>query len=252
VKTQAPHFLFRWTKNLLLTVVGLWAFFSALLIATTIALWIWIASQLPELETLLKRPVAKCKSSQPAATASLPQWRIDAYAAVESPGGLNPSGTPTLRLMLYLIAAPVMLIFDDKGRQKNSASQLLAHNLMTYPDINERTLVSQFKRLVLSDIVETTMSEEAVVNELLARSYFGQGATGLECAARSRYNRNIENLSLAQFAMLVGLLKGPNNYDPDRHQEAALERRKTVLDIWRDQGIVTPEDVVRAKAEPLR
>jgi penicillin-binding protein 1A len=248
MKVREAHFLVRWTRKLSLILLGLWAFFLFILIVTSIGLWFWIASQLPVLQTLLSTPLPTCKTALPGPTIALPRWRVDAFASIESPDGMNPYGTPTMRLIGSVVLAPVYFVFGNKWPPRNSATMLLARGLA---DGSDRTLSMHFKQLVLSDIIETELSEEEVAKELLARMYFGKGANGLDCAAMVRYNATVEKLTLGQFAMLIGLLKAPTNYDPEKHPETALQRRNAVLNIWLEKGIATPEDVERAKAEPI-
>jgi Transglycosylase len=247
-----PYRVMRWLNNLILVIVGLWCFFSATLIILVTALWLWVAFQLPDLQTLLNATPGTCKTDRSAIPTPLQRWRIDALAAVESPGGLNPFGTPTSRLIASLVVAPIVVVSGHKlFSPKKSASEALADNLSYRPDSKDRTLLALFKRLVLSDIVELRMSEEAIGKELLARSYFGKYAIGLDCAAAIRYNTTVDNLTLGRYAMLIGLMKAPTMFDPDKHKEAALERRNSVLDLWRDKGIATQADVEKAKLEPL-
>jgi membrane peptidoglycan carboxypeptidase len=116
----------------------------------------------------------------------------------------------------------------------------------------DRTVSSQFKRLVFSDIIEVKMSGDEIAASYLARVYFGGGATGLACAATTRYKKKTEDLTLAQFAMLMGLLKAPTTYDPLRNPDEAKQRRDDVLDIWLASGIITQANVNQAKQEPLQ
>jgi membrane carboxypeptidase/penicillin-binding protein len=127
----------------------------------------------------------------------------------------------------------------------------LADQLLNGVGALDRSVSSQFKRLVFSDIIEMNVSESEITEAYLARAYFGNMATGLGCAAMARYKKQVKDLTLAQFAMLIGLLKAPTAYEPLRHPEAAMKRRNEVLDIWLVNGIATEADVDRAKQEPL-
>jgi hypothetical protein len=255
MKIYPYRFVFRWLKRLVVVVLALWAAYSALLVLAATAIWFWVAPQVPDLQTLLLEPIKaskNCAAHQSASSTSLPRWRIEAFAAVESPEGLNPFGIPSSRLVTFFIAAPISFVLRTRVLSPSrGASESLASKLNSGPEFPNHTLLRAIRQLVLSDIIEMNLDEETIGREVLARSYFGKGGNGLECAAVERYNTTADKLTLGQFAMLIGLLKGPTIYDPESKKTAALERRNFVLDLWRDKGIATQEDVEKAKAEPL-
>jgi hypothetical protein len=244
-----------WLRRLFLVAVVLWVGYSVLLILAATAIWFWVAPQVPDLRTVLLEPLKTskiCATLQSGFSTSLPRWRIDALAAVESPEGLNPFGIPSSRLVAFFVAAPISYVLSSRVLfPSKSASEILASDLLYRRELNDRTVLKQLKTLVLSDIIEMNLDDETIGREVLARSYFGKGSNGLECAAGTRYNTSVDKLTLGQFAMLIGLLKGPTRFDPESKKAAALERRNFVLDLWHHKGIVTQEDVERAKAEPL-
>ena len=70
-------------------------------------------------------------------------------------------------------------------------------------------------------------------------------------ASKTYFNRTPENLTLAQSAMLAGLLQAPSYYNPLENYEAARNRQKTVLSLMEEQGYITPEEKDHAFQESL-
>ena len=83
----------------------------------------------------------------------------------------------------------------------------------------------------------------------LNSAYLGGGAWGVEMAARSYFGKSAQDLSVAEGAMLAGLLKGPSFFNPDHHPDRAKERLAYVLGRMKEDGI-SAEDKDRALAAP--
>ncbi|MEX2421599.1 MAG: penicillin-binding transpeptidase domain-containing protein, partial [Actinomycetota bacterium] len=81
--------------------------------------------------------------------------------------------------------------------------------------------------------------------------YFGNGAYGIQTAANTYFHTEAKDLTLAQSALLAGLIRAPGEYDPVTNPEAALARRNFVLDRMGALGWADPEDVERAKSKEL-
>lgn len=99
--------------------------------------------------------------------------------------------------------------------------------------------------------VERTMGKEDILTGYLNISYFGSGAYGAEAAARRYFSTTAANLTLAQSALLAGLLQSPGAYDPLTHPEAALARRGDVLDRMEATGAAPSADITAARSAPL-
>jgi penicillin-binding protein 1A len=237
-------------KGVLRAVAILLTSIVVIVMVSGLALWFWTASHLPDVQVLLKIDPPKCKVELTSNTEkfTLPPWRIDALQAIESPNGLNPFAVPSLRMVGKLVKVALGFRIE---RFQNNASELLARQLSNDFLPNDHTIARIFKQLVLSDLIELKLSDDDIATALLNHSYFGQHATGLDCAAATRYNSTVEKLTLAQFAMLIGLLKAPTNYDPIKRPIEARERRNKVLDIWYERAITSQADTEAAKLEPL-
>jgi membrane peptidoglycan carboxypeptidase len=115
----------------------------------------------------------------------------------------------------------------------------------------ERTYRRKVDELRYAIQVESDRSKDWILQRYLNTAYYGDGAHGIEAAARHFFSRSASDLTLRQAALLAGLVKNPAGFDPTRFPEAARERRDVVLDRMAQLGIVTREDADRAKQRPL-
>ena len=116
----------------------------------------------------------------------------------------------------------------------------------------DQTLDRKLREAAMAYQLEKQWSKEKILNEYLNIVYFGEGAYGIQAAARSYFGVDAKNLSVAQAGLLAGLLKGPSNYDPRRDPEAALTRRDLVLNKMFQQKYITSAELQDALASPLK
>jgi penicillin-binding protein 1A len=114
----------------------------------------------------------------------------------------------------------------------------------------EKTLIRKAKEAILAWRLERQFTKEEILWLYLNHIYFGQGAYGVEAAARTYFDKPAADLSLAECAMLAGLPKAPSSYSPTTHPEAARERMRLVLGRMVDEGYLTPVQREEALASP--
>jgi penicillin-binding protein 1A len=95
------------------------------------------------------------------------------------------------------------------------------------------------------------MSKDDILYIYLNQIYLGEGAFGVEAAARTYFDRRVENLTLGQMALLAGLPQAPSRYTPFKNMELARKRQVYVLNRMAEEGYITPEAARRAYEEPL-
>ncbi|MGN6132611.1 MAG: transglycosylase domain-containing protein [Nocardioidaceae bacterium] len=99
--------------------------------------------------------------------------------------------------------------------------------------------------------LEQHHSKSWILQRYLNTAYYGDGAYGVEAAARHYFSRPAARLTLAQAALLAGLVKNPTGYDPTAHAARARSRRAVVLDRMAQLHVITPAQARRAEASPL-
>lgn len=115
----------------------------------------------------------------------------------------------------------------------------------------EQTLKRKIQEAMLALEIEHKYSKKEILEMYMNQIYFGQGAYGVQTAARTYFNKDVDQLSLNQCAMLAGLPKSPNYYSPFNNRKEAEERKNTVLDQMAKYGYITTAQAEEAKKEDL-
>ena len=112
-----------------------------------------------------------------------------------------------------------------------------------------RRKVCEFK---LAGEIEDAYSKRDILKMYINQIYFGDGKYGVEEAARNYFGKSARQLTLAEAALLVGVVKNPEGYNPRKNLNAATQRRNVVLDVMVREKVVTAAAAAQAKAAPLR
>src|SRR5213596_2296717 len=120
----------------------------------------------------------------------------------------------------------------------STITQQLAKVLFLTPD---KSLERKLKEAVLALLLERRYSKNRILELYLNQIYFGQGAFGVEAAARTFFGKSVGELTLAESALLAGLPKAPATYSPFDHPDAAKRRRNTVLTRMVETGALKPD-----------
>ncbi len=113
------------------------------------------------------------------------------------------------------------------------------------------TYARKIRELRYAIAIEEQHTKDWILERYLNIAYFGDGAYGIQAAARHYFNTDAKRLSLRQAAMLAGLVRNPNGYDPTRYPDKALERRNVVLQRMADLHVITQADADRVKGKKL-
>lgn len=131
----------------------------------------------------------------------------------------------------------------------STITQQLAKNLFLS---NARTVDRKIQETIIALWLEWRMTKAEILELYLNRVYFGAGAYGVEAAAQRYFGKSARILTLAESAMLAGLLKAPSRLAPTRSPKAAQARAAVVLDALAHSHIITAEAARDAKAKPAR
>src|SRR5438309_6657719 len=230
--------LFYWTA-----VLGLWATIAV------VGVVIYVGAHLPPIQSLEipKRPptieitgldgsVLAQRGEMPGANVSLkdlPPYLPKAFIAIEdrrfySHYGIDPIG--------ILRAAVANVVRRGVSQGGSTLTQQLAKNLFL---TQERTLQRKLQEAELALWLERKHSKAEILELYLNRVYFGSGAYGVEAAAQRYFGKSAKNVTLAEAAMLAGLVKSPSRLAPNRNPEGAEKRAQTVLSAMADAKFIT-------------
>lgn len=130
----------------------------------------------------------------------------------------------------------------------STLTQQLARNLFL---THEKTWSRKIKEAMHAIQLEMAYSKDDILAMYLNQIYFGHGAYGVQAAAELYFNKNASELSLAESALLAGVMKSWKYYSPHMNFENSKARQKLVLNAMADQGYITAEEAEAAYQEPL-
>src|SRR4051794_13728977 len=103
----------------------------------------------------------------------------------------------------------------------------------------DRTIKRKAQEVIIAFWLEGWLTKKEILSRYLSSVYFGDGVYGLRAAAHHYFNRNPENLTLAQSAMLAGMVQAPSRLAPTHNLDGAQDRSKLVLKAMADTGAIT-------------
>ena len=117
---------------------------------------------------------------------------------------------------------------------------------------NERTWSRKVRELYYAFLIESKYSKDEILSMYCNSIYFGQGAYGVELAARTFFAKYARDLSLAEAALLAGLPQSPSYYDPYIRPDEAKNRQTQVLQRMLEEGMISESEKEAALKEPLQ
>ena len=180
----------------------------------------------------------------------IPEVMKDAMIAVEdrrfySHPGVDPYG---LARALYVAVAD-----DRRVAATSTITQQLARNVFLN---SNRTIDRKLREGVLALALEWKFSKQQILELYLNKVYFGGGAYGIDSASRKFFSHPGTELSVAEAAIIAGLVKAPSRFSPTADVDAAVGRAGVVLRLMEEQGYISPAQAsvdvsnVKLKEEP--
>ncbi|MEB3289869.1 MAG: penicillin-binding protein 1A [Leptolyngbya sp.] len=124
----------------------------------------------------------------------------------------------------------------------------LVKNLFLTP---ERSMSRKLAEAILAMRLEQVFSKDEILEMYLNQVYWGHNNYGVETAAQSYFNKSAKDLTLAEAAVMAGLIQAPERYSPFNNYGATKERQAVVLNRMRQLGWISPEEQAEALAAPL-
>ena len=147
-----------------------------------------------------------------------------------------------------LARAAVQLAKTGERRQGGSTITMqVARNFFLSP---EKTFVRKLTEILLALRIESELSKNEILELYLNKIYLGHRAYGVGAAAQIYYGKNVQDLDLAEIAMIAGLPKAPSRFNPIANPERAVQRRNYILGRMRDLGYIGLADYNEALKAP--
>ena len=152
---------------------------------------------------------------------------------------------------LYRTAGALWATARGRREGGSTVTQQLARNLFPAEIGRVSTAERKVKEMIAAVRIEQNHTKREILESYLNTVPFLYNAHGVEMAARTYFGTHAPDLTVAQAATLVAMLKGPSEYNPVRRPEAALRRRNLVLQLMEQQGDLTLAEAAEARQSPL-
>ena len=224
-------------------------------------MYLYIAPSLPDMSLLKKAPLLKPlqvyssddkliaeyggKLSLPVEYKNIPEEFINAFLAAEDSTFFEHSGISFKGLGR---AFSETVTGSDVQTGGSTITMQVAKNYFLSP---ERTLKRKLTEVFLARKIEQKLTKEEILTLYVNKIFLGKNSYGIAAAAKIYYNKNLNELSIAQMAMIAGLPKAPSRYNPVANPQRALERRNWILGRMLQLGSISQAQYQSAIAEPI-
>lgn len=204
------------------------------------------SSQVFDVNGKLITTIHSVENRLPVPLSKMPKDLQNAFIATEDARFYQHIGVDP-RAILRAVFSNVL----DRGVSEGASTitQQLARNALLS---QEQTLKRKIQEAVLAIKIERQYSKAEILELYLNQIYFGQGAYGVQAAAWVYFGKNVENLNLAECAILAGIPKSPNYYNPLNNLKAAKERQSVVLDQMVKYDYISQDTANKAKSTELK
>jgi penicillin-binding protein 1A len=174
----------------------------------------------------------------------IPQHFQDAVIAIEDERFYEHEGVD-LRAVLRALVRNVASGDVEEGGS-TITQQYVKNTLIAPGETAAQTLRRKINEAALARQLEQKLSKDEILERYLNTVYFGQGAYGVQAAAKTFFNKPASKLTLSQSALLAGVIRSPESYDPFDKKKAAKKRRNLVLAKMEQLDYIDPLQAKRA------
>ncbi|MDQ6974976.1 MAG: PBP1A family penicillin-binding protein [Mariprofundaceae bacterium] len=175
----------------------------------------------------------------------IPQRLRNAFLAAEDQQFYQHPGINPVRI----VSAAISNYFAGHAVQGGSTiTQQVVKNFLLSP---ERTYTRKIREAILAYRIEQVFSKDDILYLYLNEIFLGRGSYGVTSAAWRYFGKRLNELSLAECAMLAALPKAPSAHGPHIHPKLAKKRRNIVLTLMETSGLASAKAVAKAKSEPI-
>lgn len=176
----------------------------------------------------------------------IPEYLKQAVIATEDKNFYRHRGFDTMGMARSVIAN------ISSGSVKQGASTITQQLARILFLSNERTFDRKIKELIIAHRIEKTISKDEILEMYLNSVYLGSGVYGVSSAARTFFDKDLSQLTLAEQALIAGLPQAPSIYSPFANKNAGLKRRDQVLRRMYRNKYITLEQMEAAQKEGLK
>ena len=182
------------------------------------------------------------KRRTPVTIEQIPTLQVQAFLAAEDARFYQHSGVD----IKGLARAATELV--STGEIRSGGSTITMQVAKNYFLSRDRTFIRKFNEILLAFQIEQELEKEQILELYLNKIFLGHRAYGIAAAARVYYGKELDELTLAQMAMLAGLPKAPSAYNPIANPQRALARRDWILGRMLELGYISERSFQEARA----
>ncbi|MFN2388546.1 MAG: transglycosylase domain-containing protein [Actinomycetota bacterium] len=180
----------------------------------------------------------------------IPEHVRDAVIAIEDARFYDHEGVDLKAVVRALVANATSGEIKEGG---STITQQLVKNTIIAPEGQAaRTIERKIREAALSRQLETRVSKDWILEKYMNTVYFGEGAYGIQAAAKTYFGKPVGRLDMGQAALLAGLIRSPEQYNPLKNRDAGRARRDTVLERMVANDFVTESEAEQAMTRGLR
>ena len=176
----------------------------------------------------------------------IPEQVRNAFLAAEDQRFYEHCGISVRRILAALVN-------NLRTRSYSQGASTITQQLIKLTHLSEtKTLSRKAQEAVLALQLERKLSKDEILECYLNTIYFGSGAYGIAAAADVYFSKEVSQLTLAESALLAGVIKAPSSYAPHLNPEKSVQRRNFILGEMEDCGYITAQQAESARQESLR
>ncbi len=179
-------------------------------------------------------------------TDQIPPHVVNAFVAAEDARFFDHPGVDWIG---FLRAAWVNVKARGKRQGGSTITMQVTRNFLL---TKERTIPRKIKEIILALRLDKAWGKQKVLYIYLNEIYLGDGCYGVEAAARGYFGKPVEHLTVAEAALIAGLVPSPSQWNPFKSEQAARHRQAYVLSRMLHNSFITEEEYQKAKAEVLQ
>ncbi len=229
-----------------------------------LALWIYLSSNLPDAESLLKyeTPLPTVVRGADGAIVhsyarerrvqlqyrDFPPLLVEAFLAAEDKTFFSHGGVDFFGTMGAVLDYARKAGSDERAVGGSTITQQVAKNVLL---TNEYSVTRKLKEMLLARRIEDVLTKPEILTLYLNEIPLGRRSFGVQAASRAYFDKDVDQLALHEAAFLAILPKAPERYGRRKNERLAIARRNFVLDQMVENDFVTPAQAAAAKAKPL-
>lgn len=180
--------------------------------------------------------------------AAMPKRVVGAFLSAEDNKFYEHNGVDVLGIFRAALSNLQNIGHGKRPAGASTITQQVAKNMLLS---NKVSIERKVREIILANLLERSLSKDRILEIYLNEIFLGRRSYGVATAALNYFNKSLDELTVAEAAFLAALPKGPNNYDPERNQGPAIERRNWVLSRMAETGRLSPDEAQAAQKESL-